>query len=58
MLVKSDKNHHMMVLKEQTRNRGKIFHVCEPFDIASIKSQRELEDDVSKKQEERKSFNK
>jgi hypothetical protein len=33
-----------MLLKEQTRTRTKIFHICDPYDIASIKAQREVDD--------------
>lgn len=33
----------MMVIVEQTRTRIKVFHVCDAYDIASIKAQRENE---------------
>jgi hypothetical protein len=33
----------MMVVVEQTRTRIKVFHICDSYDIASIKAQRENE---------------
>lgn len=33
-----------MVLIQQTRTRSKIFHICDAYDIASIKAQREQEE--------------
>jgi hypothetical protein len=33
-----------MLVKEQTRTRSKIFHICDPYDIASIKAQREIDE--------------
>ena len=33
----------MMVVVEQTRTRIKVFHICDAYDIASIKAQRENE---------------
>jgi hypothetical protein len=33
-----------MLIKEQTRTRSKIFHICDAYDIASIKAQREQEE--------------
>jgi len=34
----------MMLLKEMTKNRTKIFHICDSYDIASIKAQREMDE--------------
>ena len=41
MLIHGHPNQQMMLLKEQTRNRSKIFHICDSYDIATIKAQRE-----------------
>ena len=34
----------MMLLKETTRHRSKIFHICDAYDIASVKCQLEMEE--------------
>lgn len=39
LFVRSDESIQMMLLKETTRNRSKIFHVCDAYDIASIRAQ-------------------
>lgn len=33
-----------MLLKEQTRNRSKIFHICDAYDIATIRALRDYEE--------------
>lgn len=35
-----------MLMKETTRNRTKIFHICDPYDIATIRALREQEEEV------------
>lgn len=37
-------NQQMMLLKETTRHRSKIFHICDAYDIASVKCQLEMEE--------------
>lgn len=37
-----------MLMKETTRNRTKIFHICDPYDIATIRALREQEETSSK----------
>lgn len=44
-----------MLVKEQTRTRSKIFHICDPYDIASIKAQREIDEAMSNLAVDRKS---
>lgn len=33
-----------MLVKETTRNRTKIFHICDPYDIATIRALRDQEE--------------
>jgi hypothetical protein len=44
MLIRGDPSQQLMLIKEQTRTRSKIFHICDPYDIASIKAQREIDE--------------
>lgn len=44
MLIRGDPTQQLMLIKEQTRTRSKIFHICDAYDIASIKAQREQEE--------------
>jgi hypothetical protein len=39
----------MLVLKEMTKNRTKIFHICDSYDIASIKAQIEIDEGAPSK---------
>jgi hypothetical protein len=43
LFVKGDQHMQMMLLKETTRNRTKIFHICDPYDIATVRALREQE---------------
>lgn len=38
MLIRGDPSQQLMLVKEQTRTRTKIFHICDAYDIASIKA--------------------
>jgi len=38
MLIRGDPTQQLMLVKEQTRTRSKVFHICDPYDIASIKA--------------------
>jgi len=42
-LIRPDPYQQMMVMVEQTRTKMKIFHICDAYDIASIRAQRENE---------------
>jgi hypothetical protein len=44
MLIRGDPSQQLMLIKEQTRTRSKVFHICDPYDIASIKAQREIDE--------------
>lgn len=39
-LLKSDATQQLMLVKEQTKNRTKIYHICDAYDIASIRAQK------------------
>ena len=41
----------MMLLKEQTRNRSKIFHICDSYDIATIRALRDYEEQYANQQQ-------
>jgi hypothetical protein len=41
--INADDNFQMMTIEQHTRTRIKQFHICDAYDIASIKSQQEFQ---------------
>jgi Phosphatidylinositol-4-phosphate 5-Kinase len=44
LFMKGEQHLQMMLVKETTRSRTKIFHICDPYDIATIRALREQEE--------------
>jgi hypothetical protein len=38
VIHKHHENHIQVLLKERTKERTRMFHVCDPFDVQAIKS--------------------
>ena len=48
-LIRPDPYQQLMLIVEQTRTRMKVFHICDAYDIASIRAHRENEKNPTRK---------
>lgn len=42
MLLRADPDQQLILLMEQTRNRSKVFHICDAYDCATIRGWKDL----------------